>query len=161
MNTFDRGIAARAAGVPYGLLRSKHFHGDRSPAVPHVEGKRGAERWSLPQIVAVSIGRMLQAQYGTTVGAMQPLLSALWSCPEDELRAKFVRGERYLVLVGATPAGSLLTHEQLEHEGQEFPALARAGLPAPVILDVASVYDRIAASLRPAGLVEMPQAKKS
>lgn len=149
MRTFRRTIAAQAAGVPYTAIEKGRFHGDRPAAVPHQEGRRGVERFSMPQILAVRVGRILEAKWGTPVSAMSELINTLWRADEADLRKKFAEGRKFVMIVGRVPAGNaLFTEEEISHnEMLDYELIAKAGLPLPVGLDIAAEYDKIIASL--------------
>lgn len=152
--TVNRAIAARAAGVPYNALTQKRFHGDRPTAAPHEEGKRRAEQWSMPQILAVRVCRVLEVRFGMPVEAMTTLFNTLWLADENDLREKFASGRKFVLVVGRVPCGTcLFTSEEIaDNDMLDYEAIARAGFPMPQGLDIAREYDKIVASLLLDGL---------
>jgi hypothetical protein len=154
--TVNRAVAARAAGVPYMSLKERRFHGDRPTVAPHQEGKRRAEQWSMPMILAVRVSRILELRFGTPVSAMVTLFNTLWLADENDLRQKFAEGRKFVMVVGRVPAGNaLFTAEEIAHNDMlDYEAIQKAGFPLPVGLDIAKEWDKIAAALLLDGLSE-------
>ncbi len=110
----------------------------------------------MAQVLAVAVGRALQAKFGTPVEAMGTLFDALWQADESDLRAKFTAGRKYVMVVGQVPVGgALFTEEEIARNDMiDYEAIERAGFPLPVGVDISQIYDRIAASLLLTGLDE-------
>jgi hypothetical protein len=147
--TVHRALAAQAAGVPYMSLKGRRFHGDLKPAVPHREGSRGAEQWSVSQVLAVRVTRIIEHKFGTPISAMAELMNTLWMAEEADLRRLFKEGRRFVMIVGAVPVGRMLfTEEEISrNEMIDSQALAKAGLPLPQGLDIAEQYNAVIAAM--------------
>lgn len=132
MRAVHRGIAARAAGVPYIALRNRRYHGERQPAVSDRSGSRGAEKWSVANVLAVRVARVLEYRFGVPLAAMSELFDTLWNSDEAELRRQFTEGRRFVLLVGKQPCGkALFTEEEISaNELIDVNVAAQAGFPS-------------------------------
>jgi hypothetical protein len=163
MRTVNRARAAQLAAIPYATLERGRYHGQRQPAAPHQRGKRGAEQWSMCNVLAVRVAKIIEHKFGTPADALVDLVNMLWNSDEDDLRAKFAAGRKFVMIVGRVPCGhALFTEEEIaRNELLDYEAIAAAGFPMPVGLDISREWDKIAAALLLMDLNEEEPAKNS
>jgi hypothetical protein len=139
-------------------LVDRRFHGDRVPAVPHREGSRGIEQWSVLQVLALRVARILEHRFGTPIPAMSELINTLWTAQEGDLRRLFKEGRRFVMVVGAVPVGrALFTENEISrNEMIDYATVAKAGLPLPQGLDIAAEYDKVVSAMLLDDLKESP-----
>ena len=114
MRTVNRTTAAMAAGVSYATLAGSKWMRDRTPAAPNQKGKRDREQWTVPQILAIRVARILEHKFGCTIASMKHIFKLIWMMDEDRLRGLFAEGRKYVLLIGLEPvANALLTFKEI------------------------------------------------
>jgi hypothetical protein len=152
VRTVNRAEAANGANVPYTTLITGRYHGERKPAV--VGSGRAKERWSVPQVLAARLAKICEAKYGVPLSALTELINVYWTASEADLLNQFRAGRRYVMVVCKVPVAKMLfTNDEIaNNEFINARLAAEAGLPLPVVIDVAQEYDRLCAALLLEGL---------
>jgi hypothetical protein len=148
------GDACAASGVPYRAVWSGRFQGTAKPARPNPPGRARLERYSIPQVLALRVGRILESpRFGLKVPEFAGLVNMLWLTDEAELQRLFAEGREWVMLVGRVALGRALFREEeiTANEFIDYAALKAAGLPAPVGLNIGREYRLILEHLGMAG----------
>jgi hypothetical protein len=138
------GDTAGASGIAYKKLWKKTYQGDRRPA-----GGQRPPQFSVPQVLALRVGRILEARFGLTVPQFADLFNLLWNADERELASMFAAGRESALLVGNTVCGlKLFTAAEISNNHFfDVAAAKEAGFPLPVGVNVAKEYAAVISHL--------------
>jgi hypothetical protein len=151
----SRAQAAQAAGVPYQTLAAGKW-----PGAPTAKLSPGRPAWSVPNVLAVRVARILEERFRCKVADMRNLFDTLWKSDEAELRRLFREGRKYAMIVGrVVVGGALFTESEISaNEMIDYEAARAAGMPLPAGLNIENEYNAVVAAMLLDSLDDTPAA---
>jgi hypothetical protein len=143
-----------ASGTTHKTLWEGRYHGELPPANPG-DGRRGSQRYSLCQVLAIRVARLLEKKLGVPPTDMRDLIGRLWNFSIAELAAEFEAGRICTVLINRRPSAILFPPEAVN----DIDAHIRScGLTAEVIaLSIEREWTRVIERLTPEDLIPLAE----
>jgi hypothetical protein len=92
-----------AAGTTHKTIWEGRYHGELPPAKPS-NGTRGTTRYSMCQVLAIRVARILDKRFSVQPADMRDLISRLWNFTTAELLDELEAGQTCTVLVNRRPS---------------------------------------------------------
>ncbi|WP_439621459.1 hypothetical protein [Gemmata sp.] len=130
-----------AASTPFKVVWKGTYNAGLHPMRPALPGQRDSARYSVPQVVAVRVARLLHQKFGVAPADLRDLISRIWHMSKDDLRAEFAAGRTCCVILGRAAAGLLFRPTAV----YDFDAALKAqGYRAQVVaVSVEREYERV------------------
>jgi DNA-binding transcriptional MerR regulator len=144
MRYLTSGEVCEAVGIPMPTLNKWVSEGAVVPAIPS-NGTGQQRRFSLAQVLAISLGRWLRQKKGWSLRAAGNVMRALLCFGEDRLRADFTEGRTHLWIVNDNCMPLLFDpatiHDANPHVASLLQQAEAAGIAVEAdVLDVATAW---------------------